>query len=52
MDKVHIWGKIWSFTALAVFLMLPVSISAYNNAWPAASVVFSALKSIILIYWT
>lgn len=52
MDKVHVWGRIWSYTALAVFLMIPVSISAYNNAWPPASVVFSALKSIILIYWT
>lgn len=52
MDKVHTWGKIWSYSALAVFLMIPISISAYNNAWPAASVVFSALKSIVLIYWT
>ncbi len=52
MDKVHVWGRIWSYTALAVFLMIPVSISAYYNAWPAASVVFGALKSIILIYWT
>ena len=51
MDKVHIWGTVWSYSALLVFLMIPVSISAFNNAWPEASVVFKALKSIVLIYW-
>lgn len=51
MDRVHTWGTVWSYSALLVFLMIPISISAVNNAWPEASIVFKALKSIIPIYW-
>lgn len=51
-DSVHFWGRIWTLGALLVLLSLPVGFSAYYNVWPEAKVVFSALKSVIVVYWT
>lgn len=51
MDKVHTWGRVWCYSALAIFLAVPLSISIYYNAWPEASAVFRALLSVVPIYW-
>lgn len=51
MDKVHVWGTIWSYSALAIFLSVPLAISIYYNAWPSAGAVFGAFKSVVPIYW-
>ncbi|MBQ2759476.1 MAG: hypothetical protein IKJ88_07885 [Clostridia bacterium] len=50
-DKVHTWGRIWSVTALAVLVAVPVSICLYFNVWPAAQDVFKALIKVIPLYW-
>lgn len=52
IDKVHIWGKIWCFSALAVFLCIPLAISVYYDAWPEASTVLKAFSKVALVYWT
>ena len=51
IDKVHLWGKIWSFGALLVLLSVPFGVSAYFNVWPQASLIFKALASVAIIYW-
>lgn len=50
-DKVHTWGRIWSITALAVLMLVPITICVYYNAWPAAQDVFKALIKVIPLYW-
>ena len=52
IDKVHTYGKIWCFSALAVFIAIPLSISVYYDAWPDFSTVVSALAKVAVIYWT
>lgn len=51
-DKVHKWGTIWNYAALAVMLALPVAMSAYMDAWPQASVLAKILPTLMLLYWT
>jgi len=51
-DRVHLWGKISSITALAVMLCIPVSICLYLNVWPQAGNVFKGLLSIIPLFWS
>lgn len=51
IDSVHFAGRLWSIGALLVLFTVPVAISAYYDVWPLAKDLFSALKSIILVYW-
>lgn len=50
-DKIHFWGRLWSFAALGVLICVPLAISVHFNAWPAMNDVFRALLKIIPIYW-
>lgn len=50
-DRVHTWGRIWSLSALAVLLFVPVSICIHFDAWPAFSDVSVALASVLPLYW-
>lgn len=50
-EKIHIWGKISSITAIAVLMMVPIAISAHYDAWPEAKQLFNAMKVVIPIYW-
>lgn len=50
-DKVHTWGRVWSITALAVLVAVPVTICVHFNAWPEAQQVLTALLKVIPIYW-
>ena len=52
IDRTHTWGRIFSVTAIAVLLALPISICIHYNAWPAASQVFQGLLKVIPIFWT
>lgn len=51
-DLTHLYGRIWIFTALGVFLMVPISICVYYNAWPEMTHVLKGLLSVAPIFWT
>lgn len=51
-DKVHMWGRIWSVTALCVLFAVPLVFSLYYNAFPSWNAFFSAALKIIPIYWS
>ena len=51
MNKVHLWGRIWSIGALLTLLGVPASICLHLGVWPEASLVFQALAKVIPIYW-
>lgn len=51
IDKVHTWGKVWCFSALAVFLCVPLAISIYYDAWPSASSLLNAFSKVAVVYW-
>lgn len=50
-DKVHIWGRISTLTALAVMLCIPLSICLYLDVWPESGKVFKGLLSIVPMFW-
>jgi hypothetical protein len=50
-DKVHIWGRISTITALVVMLCIPLSICLYLDVWPEAGKVFKGLLSIVPMFW-
>ena len=35
-EKTHLYGRFWVISALFIFLMLPVAISAHLHAFPSA----------------
>ena len=43
-EKIHIWGRISSITAIAALMLVPIAISAHYNAWPEAGKLFNAMK--------
>ncbi len=51
-DRVHLWGRIWTVSALFFLLAVPLAMSLYLNAWPEGRMVIKALLSIIPLYWT
>lgn len=51
MDSVHLYGRIWTVTALLVMLMIPVSISAYLDVWPQADIILKGLAPVALIFY-
>lgn len=51
-QKVHMWGGIWSVTALAVLFSVPLIFSIHYNAFPQMNVLWKALLSVIPIYWS
>lgn len=51
-DKVHTWGTIWNYAALAVMLAIPFVMSLYMDAWPQMSVLAKVLPTLMLLYWT
>ncbi len=52
IDRVHVWGRIWTITALLFLLCIPLAISIYYDAWPALSSLFKGLLKIIPVFWT
>jgi len=51
-DLSHLYGKIWIWTAAVVFLMVPVAICLYYQAWPPFDSVLKGLLGVAPIYWT
>lgn len=51
MDKVHVWGKISSLTAIMALMAVPLAISVHYDAWPEFTRVGEALLAIIPLYW-
>lgn len=49
-DQTHVFGRIWGVAALVVFLLIPISISIHNNAFPSFKVVMEGLLPILLLY--
>ena len=51
-EKTHLYGRFWVISALFIFLMLPVAISAHLHAFPSAVVVFMCLFIIGLLFFS
>ena len=52
IDSVHFSGRIWMFSALALLLLVPVSICLYYSAWPKGSALIEGLLAVAPIFWT
>ena len=52
IDSVHFSGRIWMFSALALLLLVPVSICLYYSAWPKGSALLKGLLGVAPIFWT
>ena len=51
-NEVHIWGRFWMVSALAVMIAVPISISLYLRAWPGFVPVLKGLLAVAPVYWT
>ena len=51
-DSVHLYGRVWTATAILLLLMVPTSICVRYNAWPEAQYVLKGLLGVAPIYWT
>lgn len=50
-NRTHVWGRVWTVTALFLFIMLPLSISAYFNVWPEAQIVLKGLAPVAMLFY-
>lgn len=50
--NIHIWGRAWMLSALAVMLAVPVAISLKFGAWPGVVPVLRGLLAVAPVYWT
>lgn len=50
-DKLHRWGAVWNYAALAALYFVPIAISVYLNAWPSLSVLAKILPPLLILYW-
>lgn len=51
-DSVHLYGRVWTATAIFLLLMVPTSVCVRYNAWPEAQYVLKGLLGVAPIYWT
>lgn len=51
-ERTHFYGKLWIWTAVVVFLFVPISVCVYYNAWPPFTSVFKGLLGVAPIFWT
>lgn len=51
-DKIHLWGAVWNYAALAVMFLVPVLFSIVYNAWPDLSALGKTLAVLIPLYWS
>lgn len=51
IDLTHMWGRIFDVTALCVLIAVPALICLHYNVWPEASLVFSGLWRVAIIFW-
>ncbi len=50
-DKVHVWGTVWNYAALAMMLMVPVLISIVLSTWPSLSIMGKVIATLAPLYW-
>ncbi len=50
-DKMHLWGSVWSVSALLVLYSVPLIFSIRYNAFPEFNTLFKALLTVVPIYW-
>lgn len=51
IEKTHVYGKIWTITALFAFIMLPLSICVYFDVWPSAQTVLKGLAPVAMLFY-
>lgn len=51
-ESVHFYGRIWTATAIFLFIMAPVAICVRYNAWPEMKHVLTGLLGVAPIFWT
>ena len=51
-DSVHLYGRVWTATAIFLLLMVPTAICVRYNAWPEMQYVLKGLLGVAPIYWT
>lgn len=50
-NRTHTWGRIWTVTALFLFIMIPLSICTYFNVWPEAQVILKGLAPVAMLFY-
>lgn len=51
-QDIHVWGRVWMMSALAVMIAIPVAISLRFGAWPGFMPVLRGLLAVAPVYWT
>lgn len=51
INKMHLYGRIWTLLALAAIMTVPVLFCIHLNTWPKASNVFKALASVAPLFY-
>ena len=49
--QVHAYGRAWMLAALAVMLLVPVSMCVWFGVWPNVLDVLAGLLGVAPIYW-
>lgn len=52
IEKTHLYGKIWIWTAAMLILAVPLAICIVYDAWPGLTPVFKGLLGVAPIFWT
>ncbi|MCR5484198.1 MAG: hypothetical protein K6F09_01270 [Clostridiales bacterium] len=50
-DRVHVWGRIWTVSALCVIICVPLLFCIHYNSWPPFSGVIKGILAVIPLYW-
>ncbi len=51
-QKIHLWGRAWCGVAIIMFIMFPLAVSIYFDAWPALGPLLAGLLGVAPIFWT
>lgn len=51
-DRIHVWGRVWSSLAIVMFMLFPLAVSIYYQAWPSGSGLLKGLLGVVPIFWT
>jgi len=50
-DSVHVYGRIWMLSALALFIAVPAFVSIYYDAWPHLNEFLMGFMGIAPTFW-
>ncbi len=51
-ESTYFFGKIWIWSAAVLFILVPISICIYYQAWPGFAPVLKGLLGVAPIFWT